>query len=104
MHGIMNPSLHLNNIMDPNTSFKLEIKLPGNRKKCRQEFSCYAFDMVVDSDKTNFRDLHSSVVDKYPPNYLELAHLQYYDEELKSFPEVKTDQDLMAMFVTEVKT
>jgi hypothetical protein len=23
---------------------------------------------------------------------------------LKSFPEVKTDQDLMAMFVTEVKT
>jgi hypothetical protein len=54
--------------------------------------------MVVDSDKANYMDLYNSVVDKYPPDYLDVAHFQYYDDELKSFPKIKTDQDLMAMF------
>ena len=75
--------------MDPNSSFKLKIKLLGNRKKCRQDMKCFGFDMVVDSDKTNYEDLVESVVEKYPPGYLEVAHIQYYDEGLKSFPEVK---------------
>ena len=42
---------------------------------------CFSFDMVVDSDKINYEDLGASVV----------AHIQYYDEGLKYFPEVKTD-------------
>jgi len=40
--------------------------------------------MVVDSDLTNYKDLVESVVERYPPGYLEVAHVQYYDEVLKS--------------------
>jgi hypothetical protein len=59
--------------------------------------------MVVDSDKINYEDLVESVVEKYPPVYLEVAHIQYYDEGLKSFLEVKTEQELMAMFDKHLK-
>jgi hypothetical protein len=59
--------------------------------------------MVVDSDKINYEDLIESVVEKYPPGYLKVAHIQYYDEGLKSFPKVKTDQELMAMFDKHLK-
>lgn len=38
------------------------------------------------------------MVQKYPHGYLEVAHIQYYDEGSKSFPEVKTNQELIAMF------
>jgi hypothetical protein len=34
---------------------------------------------------------------------LEVVHIQYYDEGLKSFPEVKTDQELMSMFDKHLK-
>jgi len=43
------------------------------------------------------------VVEKYPPGYLKVAHIQYYDEGLKSFPKVKTDQELMSMFDKHLK-
>ena len=33
--------------------------------------------MVVDSDRTNFNDFVESVVEKYPPGYMEVAHIQY---------------------------
>ena len=39
--------------MDPNSSFKLKIKLLG---KCRQDMKCFSFDMVVDSYKINYED------------------------------------------------
>jgi hypothetical protein len=64
---------------------------------------CVSFDMVVDSDKINYEDLVESIVEKYPLVYLEVAHIQYYDEGLKSFPEVKTDQELMAIFDKHLK-
>jgi len=35
---------------------------------------------------------------------MEIAHLQYHDDDLKAFPEVKTDQDLMLMFEKHKKT
>jgi hypothetical protein len=89
--------------MDPNSSFKLKIKLLANRKKCRQDVKCFSFDMVVDSDKTNYKDFVESVVEKYLPSYLEVAHIPYYDEGLKSFPEVKTNQELMSMFDKHLK-
>ena len=89
--------------MDPNSSFKLKVKLLGNRKKCRQDMKCFCFDMVVDSNKINYEDLVESVVEKYPPGYLEVAHIQYYDEGLKSFPEVQIDQELMSMFDKHLK-
>ena len=78
--------------MDPNSSFKLKVKLLGNRKKCRQDMKYFCFDMVVDSNKINYEDLVESVVEKYPPGYLDVAHIQYYDKDLKSFLEVKTDR------------
>ena len=59
--------------------------------------------MVVDSDTSNYKDLVESVVEKYPPGYLKVAHIQYYDEGLKSFLEVKSDQELMFMFGKHLK-
>ena len=93
----------LNNTWDPNTSLVLKIKLLGNYKKSRQDVKCFSIDMVVDSDTTNYMDLVESVVEKYLPGYLEVAHIQYYDEGLKSFPEVKIDQELMSMFDKHLK-
>jgi hypothetical protein len=54
--------------------------------------------MVVDSDLSNYKDFIDSITKKYPPGYLEVSHVQYYDNVLKNFPEVKSDQDLMSMF------
>jgi hypothetical protein len=60
--------------------------------------------MVMDSDRTNFSDFVESMVEKYPPGYMEVSHVQYYDEALKTFPETKTDQDLMCMFSKHCKS
>nr|BAD54588.1 hypothetical protein [Oryza sativa Japonica Group] len=49
------------------------------------------------TDRTCFMDFVQSVVDKYPPGYLEVAHVQHYDV-LKTFPEVNSDQELLVMF------
>ena len=76
----------------------LEIKLLGNPKKVRKDVRCFCFDKVVDSDTTNLKDLVDEITDMYPPGYLEVAHVQYYDEDLKNFPVVNTDQELMLMF------
>jgi len=64
----------------------------------RKDVKCFSFDMVVDSDRTNFKDLVESVVEKYPPGYMEGAHIQYYDAALKTFPEINSDHELMYMF------
>jgi hypothetical protein len=59
--------------------------------------------MVVDLGRTNFSDFLESVVEEYPSGYIEVAHVQYYDEALKTFPEIKTDQDLIYMFSKHCK-
>ena len=74
------------------------MKLLGNRRNCRKDVKCFSFDMVVDSDRTNFKDLVESMVEKYPPGYMEGAHIQYYDAALKTFPEINSDHELMYMF------
>ena len=43
-------------------------------------------------------------MEEYKPRYKEVAHLQYYDEVLKTFPEIKTDQELMRMFEKHSET
>ena len=86
------------------SSFKLEIKLLGNSKTHREDVNCFSFEMVVDSDRTNFNDFVESVVEKYPPGYMEVAHVQYYDEALKTFPKIKSDQDLICMFSKHCKS
>ena len=80
------------------TNFLLDIKLISNYKKIRKDVKCWNFEMVVDSEKTNYKDFIQSVVDKYPPGYLEVSHVQYYDDVLRTFPEVKSNQDLLTMF------
>lgn len=72
--------------MDPNSSYLLEIRLLGNKKKTRKEFSCYRFEKVVDSDLVNFKDFVDSVVDQFPPGYMEDVHVHYYDDILRTFP------------------
>ena len=90
--------------MDPNSTYLLEIRLFGNKKKVRKDFRCFCFDMTIDSDLTNYKDLLEEIVEKYPPGYLEIAHLQYYDHDMKEFPKVHSDQDLLSMFEKNSKT
>ncbi|XP_037443042.1 uncharacterized protein LOC119311508 [Triticum dicoccoides] len=90
--------------MDPNSSYLLRIKLFGNPKKARKDILCFCFEKVIDCAVTNFKDLVESIVEKYPPRYMEVAHVQYYDGDLKTCPEVKSDQDLMLMFEKHSQT
>jgi len=46
------------------SSFKLEIKLLGNNKTLRKDVKCFSFEMVMDSDRTNFNDFVELVVEK----------------------------------------
>ena len=89
-------SIYTDRMSDSN--YLLDIKLIGNRKNTRKDVKCWNFEMVVDSEKTNYKDLIQLVVDKYPPVYLEVPHVQYYDDFLKTFPEVKSNQDVLTMF------
>jgi len=38
------------------TNFLLDIKLISNCKKIRKDVKCWNFEMVVDSDKSNYMD------------------------------------------------
>jgi hypothetical protein len=91
--------------MDPKSTYLLEIKLPG------KDICCFCFDKVVDSDTTNLKDLVDEITDQCTPGYLEVAYIQYYDADLKTFavvntdhadlktfPVVNTDQELMSIF------
>ncbi|KAM0898597.1 hypothetical protein ACQ4PT_021779 [Festuca glaucescens] len=84
--------------MDPNSTYSLKIRLLGNPKKARKEIKYFCFEKVIDCDLTNYKDLVEAIVEEYPPRYLEVAHVQYYDDVLKIFPEVNSDQELMSMF------
>jgi hypothetical protein len=82
----------------------LIIRLLGNPKKTRKDISCFCFQKIIDSDLTNYNDLVASIVEEYAPGYLEVPHLQYYDEVLNTFPEIKSDQELMTMFEKHSET
>jgi len=53
----------------------LKIHLLGNHKKARKDVKCFTFEMVVDSDLSNYKDFIESVTDKYSAGYLEVAHV-----------------------------
>ena len=90
--------------MDPNSCYVLKIRLLGNPKKARKEPMCFYFEKVIDSDLTNYEDLVESIIVQYQPCYLEGAHVHYYDEVLKTFLEIKSDQELMYMFEKHAKS
>ncbi|KAG2563962.1 hypothetical protein PVAP13_8KG377102 [Panicum virgatum] len=73
--------------MDSASCYLLKIHLLGNHKKARKDVKCFTFKMVVDSDLSNYKDFIESVTGKYPVDYLEVAHVQYYDIVLKNFSE-----------------
>lgn len=52
---------------------------------------------------TNYEDLLESIIVEYQPCYLEVAHVHYYDEVLKTFSEIKSDQELMHVFEKHAK-
>ncbi|KAI4994275.1 hypothetical protein ZWY2020_029323 [Hordeum vulgare] len=89
--------------MDPNSSYVLKIRLLGNPKKARKDIKCFYFEKVVDPDLTNYEDLLESIIVQYQPCYLEVVHVHYYDEVLKTFPEIKSDQELMHVFEKQAK-
>ncbi|KAL6614930.1 hypothetical protein ACP70R_037200 [Stipagrostis hirtigluma subsp. patula] len=82
--------------MDPNTSYLLNIRLVGDPSKCRAEW--YEIDKVVDADMINFKDFVDDIADKYPHGYGEIVTVMYFDAETKTFPQVRTDQELLEMF------
>jgi hypothetical protein len=59
---------------------------------------------VVDSDLINFKNLVDSIMEQYPPRYMEVAHVQYQDDVLKIFLEIKIDQELMDIFQRHMHT
>lgn len=59
------------------------IKFIANPKKTRNDISCYNIEKIIDYDKTKFKDLVESTMDKYPSGYKEIAHVQYNDADLR---------------------
>jgi len=80
--------------MDADSSFNLEIRIVAPNARGRW----YSLDMVVDADRTNFRDLFGSVVDKCPPTHGDVARMFYLCLDSKLHIEVCKDQDLVEMF------
>jgi hypothetical protein len=71
--------------MDSNISYLLKIRLLGNRKKIRKYISCMLVEKLVDPYFINFKDFVESIVEEFPSGYLEVSHIQYYDEVIKDF-------------------
>lgn len=71
--------------MDSNISYLLKIRLLGNHKKIRKYISCMLVEKLVDSYFINFKDFVESIVEEFPSGYLEVSHIQYYDEVIKDF-------------------
>ncbi|KAJ1253469.1 hypothetical protein BS78_K252300, partial [Paspalum vaginatum] len=84
--------------MDPDSSYLLKIRLTGNPKKSRKDFSYFKITKVVDSDLCNFKDFVEEIVDQYPHSYNEIVHVFYHDDVQKTIPQVTTDQELLEMF------
>ncbi|KAG2595548.1 hypothetical protein PVAP13_5KG083287 [Panicum virgatum] len=58
----------------------------------------FAFNKVVDSDTTNFKDLVDEIVDQFPCGYGDVVKLFYFCAASKSNIEIHSDHDLMNMF------
>jgi hypothetical protein len=76
----------------------------ATQKKPRKEIKSFYFEKVIDSDLTNYEDLVESIIVQYPTCYLEVAHVHYYDGVLKTFPEIKSNQELLSIFEKHDKT
>ena len=80
--------------MDTDSTFNLEIQIV-TPNSCARWFS---LNKVVDAELTNFRDLVCDVIDKYSPNFGDVARLFYFCNDSKLNVEVRSDQDMREMF------
>ena len=79
---------------DIETSFNLEIRIISTTMRG----PWFAFNKVVDSDTTNFKDLVDEIVDQFPCGYGDVVKLFYFCAASKSNIEIHSDHDLMNMF------
>jgi hypothetical protein len=70
--------------------------------RSRKDIGFWTWDVVVDSDICNFKDFVDGIVGKYPSSHHEHVNLFYYEHASKTYLEVKSDQDLLAMFTKHV--
>ena len=80
--------------MDADNSFNLEMRIVTPNSRARW----FSLNKVVDAELTNFEDLVRDVVDKYPPDFGEVARLFYFCNQSKVNVEVRSDQDMREMF------
>jgi hypothetical protein len=80
--------------MDADNSFNLEMRIVTPNSRARW----FSLNKVVDAELTNFEDLVRDVVDKYPPDFGEVARLFYFCNQSKVNVEVRSDQDMHEMF------
>ncbi|WVZ73227.1 hypothetical protein U9M48_021561 [Paspalum notatum var. saurae] len=87
--------------MDPVSSYKLDVRIISNRARFS---SWYRHSTVVDSDLTNFKDLMDDTLKIFPCGYGDVVKLFYFCAQTKSNIEIRTDQDLLAMFAKHKST
>lgn len=86
--------------MDSNSCYYLDIRIVANLRSRGD----YLVDMVVDTDYMNFKDFVDEIVEKYSPRYHERITVAYYDNASSTYLEVKSDQELLAMFAKHIDT
>jgi hypothetical protein len=82
--------------MDPDSTFKIKLRTasPG----CKKDACPYTFIKCIDKDTTNYKYFVDEYAKEYPWGLNETLHLSYLDDTLKSYVDVRSDQDMMAMF------
>lgn len=80
--------------MDPDSSFNLEMRIVVPNSRARW----FCVNEVVDADRTHFSGMLEDVVDKYPPNYGDVASLFYFCRDSKVHIPIRSDQELVEMF------
>ena len=64
----------------------------------------FSVNKTVDPDTTNFKHLVDEIMDKFPCGYGEVVKLFYFCANRKSNIQIKSDQDLVEMFVKHMSS
>ena len=82
--------------MDAASSFLMNMKIVGSH--FREGISGYMFNMVIDSDTTNYKDFVAEIEGKYPWRMNETVTLHYFEESNRTIHELSTYHDMLSMF------
>lgn len=80
--------------MDPDSSFNLEMRIVAPKSRARW----FWFNEAVDADRAHFAGMVEDVVERYPPDYGDVASLFYFCRETKVHIPIRNDQELVEMF------